>query len=250
MIVSGKSAVYGEKDGVSGFWAGYNGKGGRIILSDDIANISIYSEGRYVGAVAGINDGIVENDRQQTSGTPDNIVISGTISGNSIVGGLLGLNRSSERTIEHYTNKASVTARNGGAGGIIGDNRSTQAIRYCANDGVVNAPDAGNAGGITSINNGRIEKCYNYSEVTAPGGMCGGITSVNEDDGEIYNCFVGTENDNQKITFRSTKSVGVVAAQNGGIISGINIRNVNVTNETTVISTNMGVVAGENFDGG
>ena len=250
MIVSGKSAVYGEKDGVSGFWAGYNGKGGRIILSDDIANISIYSEGRYVGAVAGINDGIVENDRQQTSGTPDNIVISGTISGNSIVGGLLGLNRSSERTIEHYTNKASVTARNGGAGGIIGDNRSTQAIRYCANDGVVNAPDAGNAGGITSINNGRIEKCFNYSEVTAPGGMCGGITSVNEDDGEIYNCFVGTENDNQKITFRSTKSVGVVAAQNGGIISGINIRNVNVTNETTVISTNMGVVAGENFDGG
>lgn len=65
-----------------------------------------------------------------------------------------------------------------------------------------------------------IIDCYDYQTVSAPEGMCGGITALNELNGSIKGCYVESKEADTKIVFRSTKSVGAVAAQNSGYIYG------------------------------
>ena len=253
LLVEGKRTENGEKDGVTGIFAAYNGTTGKIILKADIANVSVTSGGRFAGIVAGINEGTVENKKERQQGSlSDNLTLSGSIRGDRTVGGLIGLNKDQNfsGTVEYYTNRAQVTAVNGDAGGIIGENLSGNTIRYCINDAVVSASDSGNAGGITSINDSLITDCMDYRLVSAPEGMCGGITSVNKGNGIIRNCHVEPGEGLQSLTFRSTKSAGGVAAQNYGLIQGNFLKNVTITNETAVLSASMGVVTGDNMEGG
>lgn len=253
MLVEGTNNASSGKLGVSGIYTGYNGTTGKIILKDDIQDVSITSGGRYVGLVVGINEGILENKKlRQESSVEDNLVIRGDVQGYQAVGGVIGLNKSKDASIviEGFTNKASIIATNGNAGGIIGENQSDNTIQYCVNNAVVTASDEGNAGGITSVNNGLITKCYDYQTVGAPEGMCGGITAINGADGRIYNCYVMPENNKNKLKFSSTKVVGAVAAQNAGEIAYNYLTDITVSNETTVTGTRIGVVVGENLEGG
>lgn len=252
LIVEGRSADSGEKDGVSGIYAGYNGITGNIILDEDIVDVSVTSGGRYVGIVAGINEGRITNAKNNINGVTDNnIILSGTVRGNKTVGGLVGMNKNqTSQVIKGYTNLASVTAINGNAGGIIGENASYNVIRDCVNLAVVSAPDSGNAGGITSYNNGEIVNCYNHKVVSASYGMCGGIVAVNEIDGVINACYVEPKNSNESLIFTSTKSVGAIAAKNAGLITANHLKNVSVTNETSVSGTSIGVVTGDNLSTG
>lgn len=253
LLVEGKDVDSKEKHGVAGIYTAYNGPSGKIILSTDIAEASITSGGRYVGLIAGINEGGVENKKTDpSSGTADNLVVDGTVRGYQTVGGLIGLNKDQDSSdvVEYYTNRALVIATNGNAGGIIGENLSGNSIRYCINDAVVTASDEGNAGGITSSNNSTITDCIDYKVVSAPEGMCGGITAVNKENGIIRNCHVEPKDGAAGLTFRSTKSVGGVAAQNFGEISRNFLNKVTVVNETSVLGTSIGVVVGDNLKSG
>ena len=252
LLVEGKQIAMQEREGVAGIYTGYNGAKGHIILQTDIQNVSVESSGRYVGSVVGVNEGRLDNLKSDASGDIDNLIITGTVYGYQTVGGLIGLNRNSDVSIaiSGYTNQAAVTAINGNSGGIIGENRSANSIRNCINEANVTASDAGNAGGITAYNNGLIISCRDYQTVSAPEGMCGGIVALNGEDGEIRSCYVESKQADETLTFRSTRSVGAVAAQNAGYITGNILKNVLVTNETTRLSTSIGIVVGDNLKTG
>lgn len=248
-------------DGVSGLYAAFNGYSGQIPLKKDITGVSVKSSGRYVGLVVGVNEGNVKNEKREYALEiiPDEknyLVLDGKVQGYQTVGGLIGLNRSQNKTdkINFFTNQASVTATNGNAGGIIGENQSDNIIWLCVNDGVVTASDEGNAGGITSSNRGLISMCKNYQTVSAPEGLCGGITAVNTclgaNKGTIINCTVKPHEGKSDLVFRSTKVVGGIAAQNSGVIGTNTMKHVTVTNETAVENTRIGVIVGENLAGG
>lgn len=249
---SGKASE--PRDGVTGIYAGFNGSTGVIELENDIEHISIKSDGSYVGAVAGINEGTVVNKKSQTDSINNNLTIAGNIEGYYDVGGLFGLNRdvNESHVVSNYTNNASIIAVNGNAGGIIGENASSNTIRYCENDAVVSAT-VGDAGGITSRNSGEIANCYNYKSVSAPKGMCGGITAVNGSKSNqvavIKNCFVKAKSTGllaKKVTFTSTKSVGGITAWNYGVVQNNKLENIVVTNSGVILHTSIGVVAGDN----
>ena len=253
LLVEGRKNQSGEKDGVAGLITAYNGNGGKIELSTDIINVSVTSGGSYAGIAAGINEGNVKNRKAGlSSDMTANLTLSGSVKGDRTVGGLIGLNKDPDTSgiVEYYTNRAQITAVNGNAGGIIGENLSGNTIRYCINDAVVSASDSGNAGGITSSNNSLIADCIDYRTVTAPEGMCGGIVALNKENGVIRGCQVKPSEGQTTLTFRSNKTAGGVAAQNDGEISGNFLENIIITNETAVLGTNMGVIAGENRESG
>ena len=253
MLVEGQSKGTDEKDGVAGLYAAYNGITGKIVLEKDISDVSVTSGGRYAGLVAGINEGTLDNKKAKTeTGSDKQLVLNGSIRGYQTVGGLIGLNCNPDETnvIANYTNRTSVVATNGNAGGIIGENLSKNVIRDCVNDAVVTASDAGNAGGITSSNDGLITNCTDYKTVQAPEGMCGGITAINKENGVIENCRVEPLSDSLTLTFTSTKAVGGVAAQNAGEISKNRLTNVTLKNETAVQNTSIGIVTGDNLETG
>lgn len=253
MLVEGQSKGTDEKDGVAGLYAAYNGITGKIVLEKDISDVSVTSGGRYAGLVAGINEGTLDNKKaKMETGSDKQLVLNGSIRGYQTVGGLIGLNCNPDDTnvIANYTNRTSVVATNGNAGGIIGENLSKNVIRDCVNDAVVTASDAGNAGGITSSNDGLITNCTDYKTVQAPEGMCGGITAINKENGVIENCRVEPLSDSLTLTFISTKAVGGVAAQNAGEISKNRLTNVTLKNETAVQNTSIGIVTGDNLETG
>ncbi len=263
MIVSGISD--GKRDGVCGLYAGYNGSTGNIILEKDISDVEITSGGRYAGAVVGYNEGCISNSKDTeyyASGNniDRNLEVSGVIEGYKSVGGLIGCNNDADdtRIIHNYTNKMQVKATNGNVGGIIGENTSANSIHNCVNASVVTATDAGNAGGITSVNYSTIENCYNYKAIKAPKGKCGGIVAINgnpdltEDENElaiIKNCTV-TSDTEDSLVFESSLAVGGITAENSGIIYNNSLINVEVSNYSGRMGTDIGVVAGRNYDMG
>lgn len=256
MLVAGLNDS--TRDGVCGLYAAYNGESGVIELDQDVNGINIDSNGRYVGGIVGYNAGELRNlfeteyhSREGTKEATDkNLIIDGKIQGYQTVGGLIGYNQNEGNAIEYYTNQAKVTATHGNAGGVIGENAASNIIRFCVNDAVVSATDAGNAGGITSSNNGLITKCVNDRLVSAPDGMCGGIAAVNKENGSISYCRVAAKEGAGRLTFTSTKVVGGVAAQNAGRITCNVLRNVKLTNDTAVKNSTMGMVAGDNLKTG
>lgn len=252
ILVEGKK-VGTDKEGVTGLYTAYNGVLGKIELGEDIENVSVTSGGRYVGLVTGINEGTLINKKKNAdTGATEQLVLKGVVKGYKTTGGLTGLNCNQDETqiISYFTNESSVVATNGNAGGIIGENNSKNTIKKCINNGVVTASDEGNAGGITSTNDGLIEDCTDLKSVRAPEGMCGGIVAINEKNGVITNCKVNPGIGLAKLTFISTKAVGGVAAQNAGLIEKNSLTKIVLTNETDVLETSIGVIAGDNLKGG
>lgn len=287
LLVSGKNVVDKDTneittDGMAGGLAAYNG--GKIYVNKDI-NITITSSGNYSGAVTAYNagNGVVINDNLSES--PDTnadidyytdkyISISGTVNGNKYVGGVIGKNTGDNKNniIAGFTNKAVVNATRGTAGGIIGDNESGNIIAFCDNYEVVTAANAGNAGGITSVNSSTITKCNNYAEIKAASGMCGGIAAINNKGAQISYCLVepwrcplckneldGTKCKNNSVEhpcdnynkevyleFASKDAVGGISALNSGTIENVKLKNINVYNYTTSDVSNIGVITGIN----
>ncbi|MCR5603781.1 MAG: cellulose binding domain-containing protein, partial [Lachnospiraceae bacterium] len=275
-----------EKHGVAGTYAGVNGASGEIVLSAnrlpgstyDIENIDVVSSGKYVGGIVGVNKGFINNDKDgfkllytdDYSGYSDDdmktwLSFSGTIRGESYVGGLVGKNdidiQGKEEAValkymlKGFDNYAGVIADNGTAGGIIGQTTGKSNISFCANHGDVSAPLKGNSGGIIAENSGVISFCRDFAAVSAVNGMSGGIAAINKPEGEIRNIRVeGPEENDEEgnksykvITFESKEATGAIAAINEGKISGVNIHHVNVTNEKGYERAYIGAVVGENI---
>jgi prepilin-type N-terminal cleavage/methylation domain-containing protein len=237
-----------EKQGIVGCVAAYNA--GTISQSTDLLDIKVVSGGNYAGGLVGVNEGNVINAKENGK-----IVITGSVGGQEYVGGVIGVNKgrtttaSSGNQVSGYRNEALVTAENGNAGGILGNNAGHSNIVDCENAGEVIARQKGNAGGITAENSANILNCIDYGVVSAPNGDCGGITAWNYQSGNIQDCQVISPDD-EMLEFMAKETVGGITSHNQGTIKDPGLIRVSVHNYTNSDASNIGIIAGENYDTG
>ena len=113
-----------------------------------------------------------------SSGTVQNLSVSGTVSGRMYVGGVVGDNRGN---VINCAFSGSVSG-SGHVGGVVGYNNSS--VENCYNTGSVNGSIE--AGGVVGLNSGgNVENCYNIGEVS--GMHVGGVVGYN--DGPVKNCY-------------------------------------------------------------
>ncbi|MGN0113807.1 MAG: GLUG motif-containing protein, partial [Acutalibacteraceae bacterium] len=115
--------------------------------------------------------------------TIENCTNSGTVIGNSSVGGVCGAT-SNNTTIKNCQNTGTVSG--GSVGGVCGYNYQAT-ITNCSNTGAVSG--SGNVGGVCAYNGGEsITGCYNTGAVSGTGDNVGGVCGYNYV-GEIKNCY-------------------------------------------------------------
>jgi prepilin-type N-terminal cleavage/methylation domain-containing protein len=238
-----------EKQGIAGCVAAYNG--GTILQSKDLIDVKVVSNGNYVGAVVGVNEGAVTN-----GGADRKTIITGSVGGQECVGGVIGINKGkasssalAKNQVSGYRNEAEITAEYGNAGGIVGSNSANSNIVDCENIGTVISRQSGSAGGITAVNTANITDCTDYGQVSSPNGDCGGIAAWNYKGAAIKNCKVMSSGEDL-LNFTAKADVGGITAYNYGSIVNPQLKKVAVYNYTTSSASNIGMVAGINYDSG
>ena len=118
-----------------------------------------------------------------TGGTVQNLTVSGTVSGDHYVGGVVGYNAG---TVENCANTSDVTGTGSGnyiyVGGVVGYNTGGT-VTNCYNTGSVSGSGTYTyAGGVVGYNNGgTVTNCYNTGSVSGSGihTYVGGIVGIN-----------------------------------------------------------------------
>ncbi|OUQ39046.1 bacterial Ig-like domain-containing protein [Faecalibacterium sp. An122] len=171
----------------AGLFAQISGTVKDLELRDVDIEVSV-NRGKYVGAVAGYSTGTIEN-----------CVVSGTVTGNGqglgfSVGGVVG--GSSKAKIIGCSSTASVTGdgQAGRVGGIVGSNMSSSYVIACYHTGgAITGDGTGNiyAGGVVGRNVvSQVTACYASCNVNISNaqGNAGGV--IGYDDGGSYNaCY-------------------------------------------------------------
>lgn len=170
---------------------GYVGSG--TVKNLKLENVSITAENsQYVGAVAGYSTGTIEN-----------CVVSGTVSGGanvsgtnaSSVGGVAGGNAGGE--VVGCSSTASVTANgsNSRVGGVVGNNMMDATVVACYHTtGAITATIGDtNAGGVVGRNNGaQVVACYASCAVEVNNGgkaYAGGVVGNNTSGSSLEACY-------------------------------------------------------------
>ena len=212
------------------YFGGVVGKNeGKVINATNSGSIKA-AGAEYVGGIIGLNtakDAFIDED----GSTSSEFVNNGEVSGKNFVGGIIGLNQASSLDGVTATNKGSVTATAGGAGGIFGKYTGSISNSTLTNEGNVSgngsvsaAGELTGTGGITGVNSGAI------------------INSVLRNTGRVHN--TGSSNnvggifgvkDAGAITEATLINEGVVAGnENVGGLIGLNrvsVTRSNLTNE-------------------
>ena len=170
----------------AGLFAQISGTVKDLELRDVDIEVSV-NPNKYVGAVAGYSTGTIEN-----------CVVSGTVTGNGqglgfSVGGVVG--GSSKAKIIGCSSTASVTGDGpvGRVGGIVGTNMSSYVIACYHTGGAITGNGTGNiyAGGVVGRNSAsQVTACYASCNVNISNaqGNAGGV--IGYDDGGSYNaCY-------------------------------------------------------------
>ena len=135
-----------------------------------------------------------------STATVKNLTVSGAVSGNGIVGGIVGVN---DGLIENCLFKGTVkNVATNATGGIAGRSSSqTGIIRNCVNQGAISYAGAANAavnlGGIVGYSYGEVSNCYNTGTLsaytagaTAVGGIVGSANaSTYSGSCTVSNCY-------------------------------------------------------------
>lgn len=158
--------------------------------------------GMYCGGIVGVAHDLDISFLGTLTGSPatiKNCDNSGTVSGNTEVGGIVGY--TDQTTIQNCNNSGDVTATgNYGCGGIVGfdayNPRSFVIINYepdtgatitgCDNSGTINGPRSGGIVGTLGVTPGqdqpdevktltKIIDCDNFGDITGTSGKCGAI---------------------------------------------------------------------------
>ena len=123
-------------------------------------------------------------------GTVQNLTVSGNVSGDRHVGGVVGYNSSGTVTGCTFSGSGSVTGRED-VGGVVGSNSGT--VENCYNTGKVSGHDSGSGsyvGGVVGLNrNGSVENCYNTVIVTGTDDYVGGVVGYNGSSSTVENCY-------------------------------------------------------------
>lgn len=174
--------------------------------------------GKYVGAVAGYSTGTIEN-----------CVVSGTVTGNGqdlsfSVGGVVG--GSYKAKIIGCSSTASVTGDGpaGRVGGIVGSNMSSYVIACYHTGGAITGDGTGNiyAGGVVGRNSAsQVTACYASCNVNISNGQgnVGGVIGCDDGGGSSYNaCYwAGTI---KKVNAEQGWGIGNNSAHSGAIKVG------------------------------
>ncbi len=219
----------------------YVGMFGLIGQPGSVSNVTLFNatiNGRsWVGAIAGMNNGIITNVTNHGNVTGTNLYVGGiaglnygnitnaTNHGNVTgsdwrVGGIAGLNYGN---ITDTANYGSVTGSNDYVGGITGANFGGT-ITNAANHG--NVTGSNNfAGGVAGWNDGNIANSYNTGNIHAEVWCSGGIAGYNYGNGNISNSY-NTGN----IHTPSRASGGIAGWNDGNIANSYNTGNISANN--------------------
>ena len=160
----------------------YQGLFGYVSGSGKIENLSVsgsVSGNNYVGGVVGLNRGSVED-----------CDFTGSVSGSYYVGGVVGENSGS---VINCTNTDSVKGSGIYVGGVVGSNSFSATVTNCYNTGNVSGPDSGSGnsvGGVVGYNDSSasVANCYNTGTVS-DGTTSGGVVGQNFGSGSVTNCY-------------------------------------------------------------
>lgn len=195
-------------DGVAGLYAAYNA--GDINLSSNV-NGNVNSLGHYAGIVTGYNSGKLFNANETPNS--NHIIISGSVTGSAVVGGLTGYNNASN-PIQYFDVAATVTASDGEAGGIVADNANNEAkVEYCNGKKEASVNGKVNVGGIIAINRGPVNYCDYDGKMTGEGNV-GGIAGINKGN-------IDSSHFSGNITAK--ENVGGIAGYNEGSLTSVHI---------------------------
>jgi len=179
---------------------------GGTIKNLGVDNVFLSSGGRYVGGLAGLNQGLIMGCHVAGSvsgtmqfsyvggmagcnyGTMTHCHASSSVSGDYNLGGLVGLNHRGILADCYATGAVSGIGYN--AGGLVGEN-SRGAIIACYASGLVggNSSLESSAGGLAAKNmKGTITACYASGSVSGAGYYVGGLVG-NNDSGMITSCY-------------------------------------------------------------
>ena len=120
-------------------------------------------------------------------------VVSGSVTGNSFVGSVVGWNSG---TVENCYSKINATAKNY-VGGVVGQNANNGTVENCYNTGSVSASDYSDAakptvGGVVGRNfHATVNLCYNTGNITSTGfnAAAGGVVGQSTSSGKVQNCY-------------------------------------------------------------
>ena len=219
----------------SGFQGGFTGS--LDGMGYTISDLTIERSGEsYVGLFGCLTE----------SARVTNLTLSGSISGQSSVGGIAGKNLG---LIRNVANKAAVKG-NSSVGGITSTNYGT--VEFVSNSGSITATNGGSVGGIASSNgDGNKTGIIKYAENTGAvigWGNLGGIAGVNNSKGTIENAVNQgsvTSNVND-----STGFGGISGINKGTIKDVVNEGDVKIYKEGTMGGNSVGGISGNNIDKG
>ena len=190
-----------------------------IIQNLRLENVTINApNANYVGGIAGVNAGLLENctvsgtiNGQNYVGgiTGDNIMcisgcnVSGSVSGNDFVGGIAGQNDMLNRQVLDPNGQSIVTysyitgcfstadvSGQENVGGIVGHNASESTLAACYTWGNITGT-ANNVGGVVGYNESlsSLTACYAAGNITGTANNVGGVVGYNESQSTLSACY-------------------------------------------------------------
>ena len=191
-----------------------NNRNGYYNYTNDLSGL----EKIYLGGIAAINNGKIENCHTFGSIIGNSLQYAQNLNGGGIVGWNKGAIRSvssNQSAISVYTFSYDAKYYAGSCGGVVGFNEGT--IDFATNNSPVSPRSLdgsgyGNrGGGIAGVNEGVIDKCINKGAVMGRN-YIGGITGSNGVSAMIYNCI-------NEGNFSNTKErVGSLVGYNYGVL--------------------------------
>ena len=122
-----------------------------------------------------------------SSGKVQNLTVSGNVSGDWHVGGVVGYNNGGTVTGCIFSGSGSVSGDRC-VGGIVGYNGTGATVSNCYNTGTVTGT-GDYVGGVVGKNSGSVENCYNTGAVNSSGNNVGGVVGWNISSGNVKNCY-------------------------------------------------------------
>ena len=124
------------------------------------------------------------------SGTVKDLTVSGSVSGDWYVGGVVGYNNGGTVTGCIFSSSGSVSGSDH-VGGVVGSNNNGT-VENCYNTGkVTGSSEYSYIGGVVGYNSGTVKNCYNTGTVTGTGtdDYVGGVVGYNRSGGSVTNSY-------------------------------------------------------------
>lgn len=246
--ITGLNIISGNDDNAVGLFGVVDGGTVKNVVFENV-NINA-SSSELTGAAVGFLTG---------GGVVDEVKVSGEITANKGVGGIVG-RATVSATISNCENFATINATNGNAGGIVGaayytsignvytGENAALVINNCTNSGDVTTSAGGYTGGIAGLSSVSVTNCTNIGKVQGSNTSVGGIVGEQKESGEVIGCTNSGTVTNTASTYGTGGIIGWVRypASEAGSGKAYEVQNVIIVKG----NTNTASVSGGNDAGG